>query len=62
VLLGDAGSLEEADARLASRADPAAAAALVPGEWTNGAPFAEHLEQRLRAPREWLEEAERARA
>jgi hypothetical protein len=62
VLLGAAGSLAEADARLASRADPAAAAALVPGEWANGAPYAEHLQRRLEAPREWLEEAERDRA
>ena len=61
VLLDAAGSLAEADERLASRADPAAAAALVPGEWTNSAPYAEHLQRRLEAPREWLEEADRAR-
>jgi hypothetical protein len=62
VLLGAAGPLPEADARLASRADPAPAAGLVPAEWADGAPYAEHLQRRLEAPREWLEEAERARA
>jgi hypothetical protein len=62
VLLGAAGSLAEADARLAPQAQPAPAAALVPPEWADGAPYAEHLECRLEAPREWMEEAERARA
>jgi hypothetical protein len=62
VLLGAAGSLVEADARLAARADPAAAAALVPGEWATGAPYAEYLAARLEAPRAWLEDAERVRA
>ena len=62
VLLASAGSLPDADARLAPRADPAAAAALVPAEWADGAPYAEHLQRRLEEPREWLEEAERARA
>lgn len=62
VLLGAAGPLLQADARLAPRADPAAAAALVPRGWADGAPYAEHLQRRLEAPREWLEEAERARA
>jgi hypothetical protein len=62
VLLAAAGSLPDADARLAPRADPAAAAALVPAEWADGAPYAEHLQRRLEEPREWLEEAERARA
>jgi hypothetical protein len=61
VLLGVAGPLPDADARLAPQADPAAAAALVPPEWADGAVYAEHLELRLRAPREWMEEAERAR-
>ncbi len=42
--------------------EPAAAAALVPPEWADGAPYAEHLERRLEPPREWMEEAERARA
>jgi hypothetical protein len=62
VLLGAAGPLRKADARLAARAEPAPAAALVPAEWADGAPYAEHLERRLEEPREWLEEAERARA
>jgi hypothetical protein len=62
VLLGAAGSVLEADAALAHRADPGAAAALVPPEWADGAPYAAHLERRLEAPREWAEEAERARA
>jgi hypothetical protein len=62
VLLGAAGSLREADARLAPRAEPAPAVALVPAEWADGAPYAEHLVRRLEEPREWLEEAEHARA
>jgi hypothetical protein len=61
VLLGAAGPLPEADARLAAHAAPEAAVALVPPEWTGGAPYAEHLRRRLEAPREWMEEAERAR-
>ena len=36
VLLPAAGSIADADARLAERADPAAAAALVPAEWADG--------------------------
>ena len=62
VLLRAAGPLGEVDARLAPLAAPAAAAALVPPEWADGAPYAEHLELRLEPPREWLEEAERAQA
>jgi hypothetical protein len=62
VLLPAAGSIEQADARLAERADPGAAAALVPEAWADGLPYAEYLQQRLRAPREFAEEAERARA
>jgi HipA-like kinase len=62
VLLGAAGSVLEADAALADRAEPGVAAALVPPEWADGAPYAAHLERRLEAPREWAEEAERARA
>jgi hypothetical protein len=62
VLLGAAGPLPEADARLAPLADPEGAAALVPPEWAEGAPYAEHLRLRLESPREWMEEAERARA
>jgi hypothetical protein len=61
VLLPAAGSLEEADARLAGAADPGAAAALVPEAWTDGAPYARHLQARLAAPREWVREADRAR-
>ena len=61
VLLGAAGSLLEADARLAELARPDAAAALVPHAWADGAPYAEHLARRLEAPRDWIEEAERAR-
>ncbi|HEY7074844.1 MAG TPA: HipA family kinase [Solirubrobacteraceae bacterium] len=62
VLLGAAGSVLEADARLAERADPEAAAALVPGGWADGLPYAEFLAARLDAPRAFAEEAERARA
>jgi hypothetical protein len=61
VLLPAAGSIAEADARLAALADPAAAAALVPAAWSDGAPYAEHLEARLAEPRIWVEEADRAR-
>ena len=62
VLLAVAASVVDADARLAGRADAAGAAALVPEAWADGAPYAEHLERRLEAPREWVEEAERARS
>jgi hypothetical protein len=62
VLLRAAGSVLDADARLAGRADVGAAAALVPPAWADGAPYAAHLERRLEAPREWAEEAERARS
>jgi len=62
VLLPAAGPITDADARLAPRADPAAAAALVPEAWTNGAPYAAHLEARLADRGAWVEEAERARA
>ena len=61
VLLPAAGSILEADARLARVARPDAAAALVPAEWADGAPYAEHLAARLAAPRAWAVEAERAR-
>jgi hypothetical protein len=61
VLLSAAGSLLEADARLAPSAAPEPAAALVPPAWADGAPYADHLTRRLAAPRDWLEEAERAR-
>jgi hypothetical protein len=61
VLLPAAGSLLEADARLAPLADPVTAASLVPAAWSDGAPYAEHLQARLAEPREWVEEADRAR-
>jgi hypothetical protein len=65
VLLPHAGSILEADGRLAGRLDrPALEAieALAPSEWRDGAPYAEHLLRRLDAPRAFAEEAERARA
>jgi hypothetical protein len=62
VLLPAAASVLEADARLAARADAGPAAALVPPEWADGAPYAEFLARRLDAPRDFAEEAERARA
>jgi hypothetical protein len=62
VLLPVAGPIADADARLAPLADPEAAAALVPAAWTDGAPYAAHLEARLAEPREWVKEADRARA
>jgi hypothetical protein len=61
VLLGEAGSITEADARLAGKADPGTAAALVPEAWADGLPYAEFLAKRLESPREWVDEAERAR-
>jgi hypothetical protein len=61
VLLEGASSIAAADGRLASQADPTAAAALVPPEWADGAPYAEFLAKRLEGPREWAQEAERAR-
>jgi hypothetical protein len=61
VLLPAAGPVAQADARLAPLAEPAAAAALVPEAWADGAPYAAHLERRLEAPRAWVEEADRAR-
>jgi HipA-like protein len=62
VLLPAAGSVAAADDRLAPLADPVAAAALVPEPWSDGAPYAAHLEARLLEPREWVQEADRARA
>jgi hypothetical protein len=62
VLLPVASSVAVADERLAPLADPAGAAALVPESWTDGAPYAAHLEARLSEPRAWVEEADRARA
>src|SRR5689334_11337521 len=63
-LLPVAGSVEEADERLAGMLDRAALeaiAALVPEGWTGGAPYAEHLAARLGEPREWVAAAEEAR-
>jgi hypothetical protein len=62
VLLPAAGSVAEADARLAPLTRPAEAAALVPPEWADGAPYAEHLERRLAESRAWVEEVDRVRA
>jgi HipA-like protein len=61
VLLPAAGSLLEADAKLAPVAAPAAAAALLPRDWADPAPYAEHLRARLESPREWVADAERLR-
>jgi hypothetical protein len=61
VLLPASDSILEADERLASRADPAAAAALVPEEWRDGLPYAEFLTERLKARRVFADEAERWR-
>ncbi len=70
VLLPVAGSIEAADARLASRALAAAgeAIALIPPIWLGANPasrrgdFAAFLTQRLAAPRAFVEEINRARA
>jgi HipA-like kinase len=62
VLLPAAGSVLEADARLAARADPGPPAALVPESWADGDVYAEFLTRRLQAPRDFPEEAERVRA
>jgi hypothetical protein len=61
VLLPAAGSVLEADARLAPRADPSVAA-LVPDAWADGDAYAEFLARRLEGPRDFAEEAERVRA
>jgi hypothetical protein len=61
VLLPVAGPIADADARLAAKADAAAAAALVPPEWADGAPYAEFLQARLSEPRAFVEEADRVR-
>jgi hypothetical protein len=70
VLLEAAGPLAEADARLADRAREAVAPAVaaVPDAWLGDDPpgarddLVRFLEARLRAPRAFVEEAERARA
>jgi hypothetical protein len=70
VLLPFAGSIAEADAQLAARLDRAAIeelVALVPGEWLGERAgeereqYLSYLEARLREPRAFAEEAERAR-
>ena len=67
VLLGAAGSVLEADARLAPRVDRAmleAAVAAVPDEWLGGADRADYVtffETRLREPRAFAAEADDAR-
>jgi HipA-like kinase len=61
VLLPVAASVAAADARLVALARPREAAALVPAAWTDGAPYADHLEARLAEPRAWVQEADRAR-
>jgi len=70
VLLDRAGSVPDADARLAAAAAAAIddAVALVPEVWLGDDPderradFAGFLAQRLAAPRDWVAEVERARA
>jgi hypothetical protein len=70
VLLPRAGPVPDADARLAETAVRAIddAVALVPSQWLGDDPagrsedFAAFLHARLRAPREWVSEVERARA
>jgi HipA-like protein len=66
VLLPFAGSVLEADAELAGRLDRGTldeVVALVPDEWLDGRRevYADYLEARLRGPRAFAEEAERAR-
>jgi hypothetical protein len=67
VLLPRAGSILEADERLAPRIDRALleqVIALVPGEWFVGDPgetYVEYLERRLEPPRAFAQEAERVR-
>jgi hypothetical protein len=68
VLLPYAGPIGAVDAELAERLDPArlqAVAAEIPAAWLDGgdpADYAGFLTARLRAPREFAQEAERARA
>jgi hypothetical protein len=62
VLLPAAGSILDADQRLAPLARPDVAAAMMPDGWADAAAYAAHLGRRLEAPRRWAEEAERARA
>jgi hypothetical protein len=66
VLLPHAGSILDADARLAGRLpDLEALVGLVPPEWLGdggAAPYVEFLRARLREPRAFAQEAERVRA
>ena len=62
VLLPAAGSIREADARLAGAARVGEAAALLPAGWGSREAYAGHLERRLAEREAWVEEAERARA
>jgi hypothetical protein len=64
VLLPHAGSIAEADARLAERVPaPEVLLEQVPEAWIGDrAPYVEFLRRRLQAPRGFAEEAERARA
>ena len=55
VLLPAASSVTAADERLAGKADPARAAALVPEEWADGSLYGEFLSERLQAPRVWAD-------
>jgi hypothetical protein len=67
VLLPVAGSIVDADARLAERVTPALLAdiaAAVPSEWLDGVDpqiYVDYLARRLEAPRAFVAEAERAR-
>jgi hypothetical protein len=65
VLLPAAGSILEADERLAGRLTPEAvraAVGAVPADWLSAERYLEYLTHRLAAPRAFAEEAERARA
>jgi hypothetical protein len=65
VLLGAAGSIEAADARLAARIDEGVLAdlhALIPPAWAEPDPYIDVLRARLRAPRAFAREAEHARS
>jgi hypothetical protein len=64
VLLPCAGSILEADARLAERLSPEVvreAVALVPDGWADREAYVDYLARRLAPPRAFAEEAERAR-
>ncbi|MEA2493553.1 MAG: hypothetical protein QOJ29_1464, partial [Thermoleophilaceae bacterium] len=66
VLLPGAGSIADADARLASAAADVVSAAIqaVPDDWlgTTRDEMARFFSERLTEPRPWIEEAERGRA